>query len=227
MGRRIWRAGMTPLQSPAAASVTNLLAQRRSIRRLEGGELSPETVARLQDAVVRTPSAFGVTPWQIIILSEHRDAFWDEVAAGFRDGLDGDRLERYLGRLDGFRSGAGVILIYEDLAARPVLHQNWGLSEQTAHDFVQQGLGMLQLVIWLVLTEEGLVASLQHWDWLIQDRLAALLDLPSERYQLISVLPVGEPAESARDTPAIDPAQVLRIDPDLRQRQAKRGTTQP
>jgi len=218
---------MTPLQAPAAASVTSLLAQRRSIRRLAGGALSPEIVARLQDAVARTPSAFGVTPWQIVILQEQRDAFWDEVAAAFRDGLEGDRLERYLNRLDGFRPGAGVILIYEDLAARPALHQNWGLSEQTAHDFVQQGLGMLQLAIWLVLTEEGLVTSLQHWDWLIQDRMATLLELPSERYQLISVLPVGEPAEPARDTPAIDPTQVLRVDPDLRQRQTRRWTTQP
>lgn len=206
---------MTPLHTPTAASVTNLLAQRRSIRRLAGGALSPETVSRLQEAVVSTPSAFGVTPWHVVILQEHRQAFWDEVAEAFREGLDGDRLERYLGRLEGFRSGAGVILIYEDLAARPLLHQNWGLSEQTAHDFVQQGLGMLQLAIWLVLTEDGLVSSLQHWDWLIQDRVSALLALPTERYQLISVLPVGEPAEPARETPPVDPAQVLRIDPDL------------
>ena len=206
---------MTPLQTPTAASVTNLLAQRRSIRRLAGGALSPETVSRLQEAVVSTPSAFGVTPWHVVILQEHRQAFWDEVAEAFREGLDGDRLERYLGRLEGFRSGAGVILIYEDLAARSLLHQNWGLSEQTAHDFVQQGLGMLQLAIWLVLTEDGLVSSLQHWDWLIQDRVSALLALPTESYKLISVLPVGEPAEPVRDTPPVDPTQVLRIDPDL------------
>lgn len=219
---------MTPLPAPTvAASVTDLLAQRRSIRRLAGGVLSPDTIARLQDAVVRTPSAFGVTPWQIVILHEQRDLFWDEVAAAFRAGLEGDRLQRYLDRLDGFRAGAGVILIYEDLAARPALHQNWGLSEQTAHDFVHQGLGMLQLAIWLVLTEEGLAASLQHWDWLIQDRLATLLDLPTERYQLISVLPIGEPAEPARDTPPVDPDHVLRLDPDLRPRQAWRGATQP
>lgn len=218
---------MTPLQAPAAASVTSLLAQRRSIRRLAGGAFAPETVARLRDAVVRTPSAFGVTPWQVVILHEQRETFWDEVAAAFRAGLDGDRLQRYLERLEGFRSGAGVILIYEDLAARPALHQGWGLSEQTAHDFVQQGLGMLQLAIWLVLTEDGLVASLQHWDWLIQDRLATLLDLPTERYRLVSVLPVGEPAEPARDTPPLDPAQVLRLDPELRQRTISRGTTQP
>lgn len=218
---------MTLLHAPAAASVSDLLAQRRSIRRLAGGVLAPDTIARLQDAVVRTPSAFGVTPWQIVILHEHRDAFWDEVAAAFRDGLEGERLQRYLGRLEGFRSGAGVILIYEDLAARPTLHQNWGLSEQTAHDFVHQGLGMLQLAIWLVLTEVGLVASIQHWDWLIQNRVAALLDLPTERYQLISVLPIGEPAEPARDTLAVDPAQVLRIDPELRQRPAGRGTARP
>jgi predicted oxidoreductase (fatty acid repression mutant protein) len=211
-------AGMTPVHAPAATSVTSLLAQRRSIRRLAGGALSPDTVSRLQDAVLRTPSAFGIIPWQIVILHDHLDRFWDEVAAGFQDNLDGDRLQRYLDRLDGFRPGGGAILIYEDLGARPALNQSWGLSEQTAHDFVQQGLGMVQLALWLVLTEDGLVTSLQHWDWLIQGRMATLLDLPADRYRLVAVLPVGEAAEPPRDSPTVDPAHVVRINPEFRGR---------
>ncbi|MCA9878259.1 MAG: nitroreductase family protein [Thermomicrobiales bacterium] len=214
---------MTTLPAPTATSVTELLAQRRSIRRLAGGALSPETVAHLQGAVLRTPSAFGVTPWRIVILHEQLDTFWDEVAAGFRNGLSGDRLDRYLDRLSGFRHGAGVILIYEDLGARPALRLNWGLSEQTAYDFVQQGLGMVQLALWLVLTEAGLATSLQHWDWLIQDRLASLLDLPTDRYRLVSTLPGGAPAEPPRAGPTIGPAQVISVNPDLRQSATRAG----
>lgn len=217
---------MTTLPAPTATSVTDLLAQRRSIRRLAGGALSPATITLLQDAVLRTPSAFGVTPWRVVILHEHLDTFWDEVAAGFHAGLAGDRLDRYLDRLSGFRDGAGVILIYEDLAARPALRLNWGLSEQTANDFVQQGLGMVQLALWLVLTEAGLVTSLQHWDWLIQDRLATLLDLPTDHYQLVATLPVGSPAEPPRASPTIPAAQVITVNPNLRRRSGIRlGTS--
>lgn len=206
---------MTTLLAPSFAAVSELLAQRRSIRRLNGGTLAPETVDRLQEAVLRTPAAFGVVPWQVVILREERETFWDEVEGGFRAGLNGERLDRYLGRLAGFRDGAAVILIYEDLSALPTLRVNWGLAEQTAQEFVQQGLGMVQLALWLVLTADGLVTSLQHWDWLIQDHLATLLDLPSDRYRLVATLPVGLPAEPPRDAPPVDSAQVVRIDPLL------------
>ncbi|MFT4039142.1 MAG: nitroreductase family protein [Thermomicrobiales bacterium] len=216
---------MTIIDAPPA-TITELLAQRRSIRRLDGGDLTPAVIERLQEAVRRTPAAFGVTPWQIVVLHEQQEAFWDEVAAGFRVGLAEDRLPRYLERLEGLRAGAGAILIYEDLAARPALETNWGLAAETAHDFVQQGLGMVQLALWLVLTEAGLVASLQHWDWLIQDRLAPLLDLPTDRFRLIAVLPVGAPAELPREQAADAASPVLRVDPDLRsQRAAGHGAT--
>lgn len=216
---------MTIIDAPPA-SITELLAQRRSIRRLDGGDLTPAILERVQEAARRTPAAFGVTPWQIVVLHEQRDAFWDEVAAGFRQGLAADRLPRYLERLEGFRAGAAAILIYEDLAARPTLETNWGLAAETAHDFVQQGLGMVQLALWLVLTEAGLVTSLQHWDWLIQDRLAPLLDLPTDRFRLTAVLPVGAPAEPPREGAGGAPAPALRVDPDLRaQRAARPGTT--
>lgn len=190
-----------------------LLSRRRSIRRLRGGTLSDETLHRLREAVVRTPSAFGITPWHVVIIHERRDAFWQEVEAGFREGLDGDRRQRYLDRLDGFRDGAAVILVYEDLAAYSTLRDGWTLSDEVATAFVQQGLGMVQLAVWLALTAEGLVASLQHWEWLLQERLASFTGLDGTRYQLAATMPVGYPAESPRPGTPVQPDLPVSIDP--------------
>ncbi len=197
------------LPSPVAippVDLSGLLDRRRSIRRLEDGPIDAETLNRLIEAVQRTPSAFNLPPWHVVIVRDERAAFWDVVEDGFRAGLSGDRLERYLDRLAGFRPGSGAILIYEDRAILPRLANDWQISEEQASAFVQQSLGMVQLTIWLALTNEHLVTSLQHWEWLIESRLAEFTGIPAERYKLSAVMPIGFAAEAPRsvERPAVE-----------------------
>jgi predicted oxidoreductase (fatty acid repression mutant protein) len=189
-----------------------LLASRRSIRRLRGGELPAATLERLREAVVRTPAAYGLSPWHVVVIHERRDDFWHLVEQAFRDGLEEERLPRYLERLEGFRAGSAVVLIYEDREAQPGLRAAWKLPQDTATAFVQQALGMVQQSIWLTLTAEGLVTSLQHWDWLLQEPLAAFLGLPSERYRLVATMPIGYAAEEPRPVADLVADRVFSID---------------
>jgi predicted oxidoreductase (fatty acid repression mutant protein) len=195
-----------------SATYLALLERRRSIRRLRECHIAPETLERVQEAILRTPSAYSVPSWHVVIVHQRRAEFWEAIEQGFREGLTGERLERYLGRLDGFRTAAAIALIYEDRQALPELRDAWNLSEETALAFVQQGIGMVQLSIWLALTAEGLVTSLQHWDWLVQERLARLLDLPSERFRLAATMPIGYPAEEPRTNLPIERHRVLSVD---------------
>jgi predicted oxidoreductase (fatty acid repression mutant protein) len=134
----------------------------------------------------------------VVIVRDKRAAFWDVVEAGFRAGLSEDRLERYLDRLAGFRPGAGAFLIYEDREVLPRLRDAWQISESQAHAFVQQGIGMVQLSLWLALTNDGLVTSLQHWDWLVEGRLSEFTGVPAERFKLSAIMPIGYAAEPPR-----------------------------
>jgi predicted oxidoreductase (fatty acid repression mutant protein) len=205
------------LEAPIEPSVyAALLGRRRSIRRLRHCELDTETLERVQEAILRTPSAYGVPVWHVVLVHQRRAAFWEEVELGFRASLSGDRLDRYLDRLQGFREAAAVALIYEDRDALPELRDAWNLSEETAHSFVQQGLGMVQLAIWLAVTAEGLATSLQHWDWLIQDRIAGFVDLPGERFHLAATMPIGLPAEEPRQATPIDRHRLLSLDREPR-----------
>jgi predicted oxidoreductase (fatty acid repression mutant protein) len=81
---------------------------------------------------------------------------------------------------------------------------------------VHQALGMVQLAIWLAVTAERLVTSLQHWDWLIQDRIAGFVDLPGERFHLAATMPIGLPAEEPRQTTPIERQRLLSVDPQPR-----------
>jgi hypothetical protein len=56
---------------------------------------------------------------------------------------------------------------------------------------------MVQLALWLaIVAAEGLAASLQHWDSLIEDRVAALLGMPTARFRLVATMPLGYPVRN-------------------------------
>jgi len=192
------------------ASLLDLMAQRRSIRRLRSGPFPESTQARLHEAVRLTPAAFNVASTHVVFVHAERAAFWRVVEEGFRERLaaDHDRLERYLARLDGFRPGVGAALIFEDTTARAALVDAWSITDEQALAFAEQGLGMIQFALWLALTAEGLVTSLQHWEWLLEDRIAAFANCPPERFRLAAVLPIGYPDEDPR---TVDPIALDRV----------------
>lgn len=194
-----------PAEATPPAVLADLLARRRTVRRLTDGPLAEEALERIAAAADRVPAAYNRPVWRVVLLRERRDAFWAAVEAGFRDRLEPDRLSRYLDRLAGFRGGAGALLVYEDRREREAIAAGNGLTPEQAAAFAEQGLGMVQLALWLALVAEGLAASLQHWDGLIEDRLDALLGMPRGRFRLVATMPFGFPAEDPAPSAAAPP----------------------
>lgn len=186
-----------------AEELLSLLERRRSIRRLQPGPLSEASLQRIAEAVRLTPAAYNLPPWHVVLVHDVLPDFWQLVEQAFLERLEGDRLARYLDRLAGFRGGVAVALVYEDVAIRRELAAAWQITIEQAGAFAEQGLGMVQLALWLALTAEGLVASLQHWDWLLEEPLAGFIGLPTERYRLIATLPIGYADEEPRPTERI------------------------
>jgi predicted oxidoreductase (fatty acid repression mutant protein) len=189
-----------------------IMTERRSIRRLQPGPFSLETRDRLLEAVRLTPAAYNLPPWRVVLVQERRAALWAEIEHGFREHLDGDRLDRYLERLEGFASGVAVAMIFEDRAIERELREERGAESEVANSFVHQALGMAQLALWLAIAAEGLVTSLQHWDHLVGPRLAHFAGLPAERFRLVSIMPIGYAAEAARLIARA--AEISSVDPD-------------
>jgi predicted oxidoreductase (fatty acid repression mutant protein) len=194
----------------------SLLEQRRTIRKLTGGEIEPGLLADLTQAIALTPAAFNRPPWRVVVIHEERHRFWNTVDQAFRGKLEGERLERYLQRLDQFRSGLGAILIYEDRRVAPDLQVEQQLSAETSAAFVQQALGMLQLSLWLTLTNHGFGTSLQHWDWLIEHELPVHTGLPVEHFALVVVMPFGLPDDEPKSSTRTSQSELVAIDAPFR-----------
>lgn len=197
-------AGVGLLDVDPASTLQRLLECRRSIRRLRDADLAEVVVAQLTEVVRLTPTAYNLPPWHVVLVRERRAELWAVVEAAMRATLEGDRLDRNIDRLAGFRAGAGILLVYEDATVQPRLRDAWRITDEQATAFVQQGIGMIQLALWLALTEEGLVTSLQHWDWLVPDGFASLAGLPADRFALAVAMPFGARDEEPRpvDRPA-------------------------
>jgi predicted oxidoreductase (fatty acid repression mutant protein) len=206
-------ADMIQLESALPAhALADLMARRRSIRQLRDGSLPRGALARIVAAARSVPAAYNRPPWHIVVVHERSGGFWDVVEAAFRDRLGGDRLARYLDRLAGFRGGVGAVLVYEDRTAVEEMRQACGIDHDQARAYSEQGLGMVQLALWLAIVAEGLGASLQHWEALIEDRVAAFLGLPADRFRLAATMPLGFPAEEPRPAQPPDAWQVVSLD---------------
>jgi hypothetical protein len=207
-------------QEHHSQTLLDLLAQRRSYRRLRPGPFTIEAQVRLLETLRLTPCAFNLPSWHAVLIHAEREAFWAAVEAGFRERLKGDRLDRYLDRLEGFQNGVAIALFFEDVPVRDDLIRAWNLTEEQAYAFAEQGIGMAQLSLWLALTAEGLVTSLQHWEWLIGDVLMEFAEVPPERFRLVAMLPIGYPDEAPRSTEPIPIQQLVsrdryRADPNI------------
>jgi predicted oxidoreductase (fatty acid repression mutant protein) len=195
-----------------AEGLLSLLERRRSIRRLQPGPLSDASLQRIVEAIRLTPAAYNLPPWHVVLVHEERSAFWQLVEQVFLERLEGDRLGRYLDRLAGFRGGVAVALIYEDVTVRRELADAWQITLDQAGAFAEQGLGMVQLALWLALTAEGLVSSLQHWEWLLEQPLAAFLGLPADRFRLVATLPIGHADEDPRPVERVPLGRIVSRD---------------
>ncbi len=198
------------LEAPALQAI---MGRRRSIRRLQGGPFTPAMRSRLLEAIRLTPAAYNLPPWRVVLVHERRDDLWTEVSAGFHEHLAGDRLARYLDRLDGFRGGVAVALIFADRTVERALREEKGAAADVAQGFVQQALGMVQLSLWLALTAEGLVTSLQHWDDLIGARAARFAGLGEDDFTLVATMPIGYPGEEPKAIERATAERICTVDP--------------
>lgn len=196
-----------------ALQLQAIMAQRRSIRRLQDGPFSAAIRGRLREAVRLTPAAYNLPPWRVVLVHERREALWAEIELGFAESLSGDRLARYRERLQGFRPGVAVALIFVDRKVEQALREEKGASPDVAQGFVLQALGMVQLSLWLAITAEGLATSLQHWDEWIGERAARFAGLPEEEFALVATLPIGYPDEEPKVIERAAPEQICTVDP--------------
>lgn len=144
-------------------------------------------------AVKYTPSAFNSQSARLIVLSgEAHNKLWDITTETLRKVVGDQDFSATQQKMDSFKAGYGTVLFFEDEAVVKSLQEQFALYAENFPIWSNQASGMHQLVVWAGLEAEGLGASLQHYNPLIDDEVKKEWSIP-ENWKLIAQMPFGNP----------------------------------
>ncbi|MFW9335627.1 nitroreductase family protein [Paenibacillus polymyxa] len=148
----------------------------------------------VEEAVKYTPTSFNSqTSRAVVLLGEHHDKLWNITEDILREVVGNEeQFKSTAEKMNGFRCGYGTVLFFEDNNVVAGLQQQFEAYADNFPIWANQSNGMLQLVVWTALEQEGLGASLQHYNPLIDEKVKNEWNIP-EHWKLIAEMPFGKP----------------------------------
>lgn len=171
------------------------LEQRRSIYGISKEVVIPdERIQELINSAVKyTPSSFNSQSARVVVLlGEQHNQLWDITKETLRKIVKEDKFQATEDKINSFRNGYGTVLFFEDQSVIEELQSNFPLYKDNFPVWSQHSSGMLQFVVWTAFEAEGLGASLQHYNPLIDEEVKQKWNIPSN-WKLIAELPFGKP----------------------------------
>lgn len=152
-------------------------------------------VELVEHAVKHTPSAFNSQTARVAILfGEQHKKLWNLTLETLRGVVPPDAFAQTEEKINNFAKGYATVLYFHDTAVTEQLIQAYPLYAAHFPVWAQHENGMLQHAVWTSLTLEGLGASLQHYNPLIDDAVRETFGIP-QQWKLIAQMPFGTPTE--------------------------------
>ena len=160
--------------------------------------VSPEKIqAVINYAVMHTPSAFNSQTARLVVLfGSNHDKLWDITKESLRKVVLADKFAPTDEKINSFKNGYGTVLFFEEMSIIEGLQQQFPLYKDSFPVWSQHSSGMLQYVVWTSLEMEGLGASLQHYNPLIDEEVKNQWSIPAS-WKLIAEMPFGNPTAAA------------------------------
>ncbi len=171
------------------------LTERRSFYTIsKESPISEERIKEIVDHAVKfTPSAFNSQSARVILLlGKQHDRLWDITMEALRKIVPAEHFGNTENKINSFKNGHGTVLYFEDNNVVETLQQQFALYKDNFPVWSQQSSGMLQLVIWLALENEGLGASLQHYSEVTEADVRKEWNIPAN-WKFIAQMPFGKP----------------------------------
>lgn len=157
--------------------------------------------AMIKEAVKQSPSAFNSqTSRAVILFGDSHVKFWTIVLETLRKIVPETAFEGTKGKINSFIAGVGTVLFYEDQSVVKGLQEQFPLYADNFPVWSEHSTAIAQFATWTALFEAGVGASLQHYNPIVDDEVAATFDVPADwklRAQLVfgSIeAPAGEKA---------------------------------
>lgn len=192
----------------------SLAANRRSIYAL-GDNLSqtPEEIFDLvKQTIKNSPTAFNSqTVRAVVLFGKSSDKVWEIVEDALRKiAKSPDAFEQTKSKIDSFKAGYGTILYFTDTTIVHQLENDYPSYAANFANWAEQGLGGAQQAVWTALAEQGIGASLQHYNPLIDDAIHQVFNLPAD-WQLRAEMPFGSIKAPAGEKAQLDDEEMFKL----------------
>lgn len=177
------------------------IKNRRSIYGISSeSTISDERLQEIiKEAILHVPSAFNSQSSRVILLlGDKHHKLWDITMESLRKVVPAEKFAKTEEKINSFKAGYGTILYFEEMTIIESLQKQFPKYKDNFPMWSQQSSGMLQYTIWTALEIEGLGASLQHYNELIEDEVKRQWNVPNS-WKLISQMPFGKPTAPAGD----------------------------
>ena len=179
----------------------DLITKRRTIYAIgKNVEQSPEYLSDLiQNAIKQSPSSFNSQSSRAVILfnGEH-EKFWGFVADKLKSyAKDEESAAKTTAKMATFAAGTGTVLFFEDQNVVKGLQEQFPSYAENFPIWAEHSTAIAQFSTWTALHTEGLGASLQHYNPIVDEQVHAEWDIP-ENWKLRAQLVFGSVEGEAR-----------------------------
>ncbi len=160
----------------------------------------------IEEIILHTPSAFNAQSTRmVLLLDKQHDKLWNEIVLdALHKETNEEGFARSKAKVEGaFASGYGTVLFFEDQNIVEDLKEKYPLYKNMFDAFSHHTNAMHQFALWTSFEAEGLGASLQHYNPIIDDAVYQAWNLPTT-WKLIAQMPFGKPLDTPGEK-AFDP----------------------
>ncbi|MGJ5713351.1 nitroreductase family protein [Staphylococcus auricularis] len=167
---------------------------RRSIYDLET-EVSisdDEIKSIIEHTVKHVPSAFNSQSTRIVLLlNDKHEKFWDITKEELKKTMEPERdFQPTSDKIDNFKHSHGTVLFFEDQEVIKGLEAQMPAYADNFNVWANQTNGMHQFTLWTEFAIEGIGATIQHYNPLVDEQVAKTFDIP-ESWKLVAQMPFG------------------------------------
>jgi len=165
-------------------TLQQLAEKRRSIYALSNQlpVSNDEIIKIVEHAILHTPSSFNSQSTRIVVLfgDDHRK-LWDMTEDTLREIVgDEEKFKSTKERVNGFHNGTGTVLFFEDQAVVRGMQEAAPLYADNFPIWASQTSAMHQYVIWTALASIDVGANLQHYNPVIDQKVASAWDIDKD-----------------------------------------------
>lgn len=143
----------------------------------------------IREAIKHSPSSFNSQSSRAAILfGESHTKFWEIVRETLRKIVPAEAFAATDEKISSFAAGYGTVLFYEDQDVVKGLQEQFAAYADNFPVWSEHSTAIAQFAVWTALSEQGIGASLQHYNPIVDEEVAQTFGIPASwklRAQLV------------------------------------------